>query len=267
MENMPQLGVGTFRLEDDTARKSVLDALKIGFRHIDTAQIYGNEEQVGDAIQTDGIDREDFFLTTKVWYDRFGNKSFIESVHESLAKLKTDYVDLLLIHWPSPDDKVPMEEYLKSLAQAKEEGLTRHIGISNFTIAQMEQAVEILGEGEIYTNQIELHPFMQNRKVAERAHELGMSVTAYMPFAVGKVMKSETLNTIAEQHNASPAQVTLAWIKEKGYYTIPSSTNSDHLQDNFDFDKVKLSPEDMELIDNLDNGDRIVDPDFGPQWD
>lgn len=267
MENMPQTGIGTFRLEDDTARQSVLNALEIGFRHIDTAQIYGNEEQVGDAIQTNGIAREDFFLTTKVWYERFGNDSFIPSVHESLAKLKTDHVDLLLIHWPSPDDKVPMEQYLKSLAQAKADGLTRHIGVSNFTIEQMEKAVDILGEGEIYTNQIELHPFMQNRKVAERAEELGMKVTAYMPFAVGKVMKSETLNTIAQQHGASAAQVTLAWIKEKGYSTIPSSTNAEHLKDNFEFDKVKLTPEDLELIDNLDNGDRIVDPDFGPKWD
>lgn len=267
MQDMPQLGIGTFRLEDDTAYKSVTDGLKTGFRHIDTAQIYGNEEYVGDAIKASGLDREDFFLTTKVWFDHFGNDSFIESVHESLAKLKVDHVDLLLIHWPSPDDKVPMEQYLNSLAQAKKDGLTRHIGVSNFTIEQMEKAVEILGEGEIYTNQIELHPFMQNRQVAERAEELGMKVTAYMPFAVGKVMDSETLQTIGQKSDASPAQVTLAWIKAKGYYTIPSSTNPDHIQDNYDFEKVSLSDEDIALIDGLDNGERIVDPDFGPEWD
>lgn len=267
MQDMPHIGVGTFRLEDDTAHKAVVDALKVGFRHIDTAQVYGNEEQVGDAIRTQNMERDDIFVTTKVWFDHFGNDSFIESVHESLTKLKLDYVDLLLIHWPSPHDKVPMEQYLSSLKQAKDEGLTRHIGVSNFTIAQMEQAVEILGEGEIYTNQIELHPYMQNRKVAERAEELGMKVTAYMPFAVGKVMDSDVLKDIGEKFDATPAQVTLAWMVEKGYYTIPSSTNPDHIKDNFEFDKVKLSDDDINRIDELDNGDRIVDPDFAPQWD
>ncbi|WP_018983862.1 2,5-didehydrogluconate reductase DkgB [Salinimonas chungwhensis] len=267
MQDMPQLGIGTFRLEDDTAHKAVVDALKVGFRHVDTAQIYGNEEQVGDAIRTQNIDRDDVFITTKVWFDHFGNDSFIASVHESLAKLKVDYVDLLLVHWPSPHDKVPMEQYLNSLKQAKDEGLTRHIGVSNFTIAQMEKAVEILGEGEIYTNQVELHPYMQNRGVAERAEELGMKVTAYMPFAVGKVMDSDVLKDIGNKFNATPAQVTLAWMKNKGYHTIPSSTNPDHIKDNFEFDKVKLSDEDMERIGELDNGERIVDPDFGPEWD
>lgn len=267
MQEMPQLGIGTFRLEGDDAHKSVVDSLKVGFRHVDTAQIYGNEDQVGDALRTQNIDREDLFITTKVWFDHFGNDSFIESVHESLAKLKVEYVDLLLIHWPSPDDKVPMKEYLSSLKQAKEEGLTRHIGVSNFTIDQMEQAVEILGEGELYTNQIELHPYFQNRKVAERAEELGMKVTAYMPFAVGKVMKSETLKDIAQRFDASPAQVTLAWIKHKGYYTIPSSTNPDHIKDNYEFEKVKLTDDDVRRIDELDNGERIVDPDFAPDWD
>ncbi len=267
MQSMPQLGVGTFRLEDDVARKTVTDALSIGFSHIDTAQFYGNEEAIGDGIQTAGINREELFVTTKVWHDHLDKGSFIPSVHESLNKLKMAYVDLLLIHWPSPNDNIPMENYLASLKQAKEEGLTRHIGVSNFTMAQIDKAVEILGEGEILTNQIELHPFMQNRQVVEHCKSKGISVTAYMPFAVGKVMKDEELLSIAGAHGANPAQVVLAWMDAKGIHAIPSSTNKDHLQANFDYTQVRLTDEEIQRIDDLDNGERIVDPDFGPDWD
>ncbi|WP_414830423.1 2,5-didehydrogluconate reductase DkgB [Alteromonas sp. H39] len=267
MKDMPQLGMGTFRLEDDVARQSVVDALDIGFKHIDTAQFYGNEEQVGDALQTAGVERSDVFVTTKVWWESLGEDHFIPSVHESLSKLKLEHLDLLLIHWPYPGDDIPMESYLKSLKQAKDEGLTRHIGVSNFTIAQMRKAVEILGEGEILTNQIELHPFMQNRQVVQECRDLGIGVTAYMPFAVGKVMDNDVLKSIATEHNATPAQIVLAWMEKKNIQTIPSSTNKDHLKDNFDYTKVALTDDDVERIDNLDNGDRIVDPDFAPQWD
>ncbi|QJR79752.1 2,5-didehydrogluconate reductase DkgB [Alteromonas pelagimontana] len=267
MTVMPQLGVGTFRLEGNTAIKSVLDALEIGFRHIDTAQAYNNEEQVGDAIKTSGLERESLFLTTKVWMENLGKDKFIPSVHESLAKLKTDYVDLLLIHWPSADENVRMEEYLQCLAQAKEEGLTRHIGVSNFTISQIEKAQAILGKDEILTNQIELHPFMQNRQVVKTCKERGIGITAYMPFAVGKVMDDDTLNEIAGRYNATPAQVVLAWMEVNDIQTIPSSTNKDHLQSNYNYGKVNLSADDLALIDNLDNGERIVNPDFAPDWD
>lgn len=267
MKHMPQLGVGTFRLEGEVARKSVRDALDIGFAHIDTAQFYGNEEQVGDALQTQGVDRSDVFVTTKVWWESLGEDHFIPSVHESLSKLKLQHVDLLLIHWPYPGDDVPMESYLKSLKQAKDEGLTRHIGVSNFTIGQMRKAVDILGEGEILTNQIELHPFMQNRQVVEACRELGIGVTAYMPFAVGKVMENSVLKEIASKHGATPAQVVLAWMARKNIQTIPSSTSRQHLRDNFDYTTVSLLDDDMAKIDDLDNGDRIVDPDFAPDWD
>ena len=267
MQSMPQLGVGTFRLEGEVARKTVSDALSTGFRHIDTAQFYGNEEEIGNAIQTAGLPREELFVTTKVWHDHLDKGHFIPSVHESLNKLKMAYVDLLLIHWPSPNDHIPMESYLASLKQAKEEGLTRHIGVSNFTMAQIDKAVEILGEGEILTNQIELHPFMQNRQVVEHCKQAGISTTAYMPFAVGEVMKNDELKAIADAHGANPAQVVLAWMEVKGIHAIPSSTNKDHLLANFDYTAVTLSEDDVARIDELDNGERIVDPDFAPQWD
>ena len=267
MKNMPQLGMGTFRLEDDTARRCVMDALSVGFRHIDTAQFYGNEEQVGDAIKTSKLDRNDVFVTTKVWHDSLNEDKFIPSVHESLSKLKLEYVDLLLIHWPYPGEDLTMEEYLGQLAQAKEQGLTRHIGVSNFTIDQLKEAERILGKGEIMTNQIELHPFMQNRAVVEACEDMGIAVTAYMPFAVAKALKDDTLKAIADEHNATAAQVVLAWMDKKGIHAIPSSTSKDHMQQNFDYTKVMLTAENIARIDGLDNGERIVDPDFAPDWD
>ncbi|MEC8377420.1 MAG: aldo/keto reductase, partial [Pseudomonadota bacterium] len=144
--NIPSLGVGTFRLKDDEAYDSVTMALDVGFRHIDTAQIYGNEESVGRAIKDSSVEREDIFVTTKVWNDKLNKSQFVDSVKESLNKLQLSYVDLLLIHWPSPENGESMEEYLGELLRVKEMGLTKAIGVSNFTVAQIEQAVSILGE-------------------------------------------------------------------------------------------------------------------------
>ncbi len=267
MNDMPQMGMGTFRLEGSQARQAVVDALSVGFRHIDTAQFYGNESEVGDAIQTSGLSRSDIFVTTKVWYESLGEDQFMASVHESLEKLKLEYVDLLLIHWPYPGDDITLESYLGRLKQVKELGLARHIGVSNFTIDQLDQAEKILGKGELYTNQIELHPFMQNRAVVEACREKDIKITAYMPFAVGKVMKDDTLISIGAKYDASPAQVVLSWMEKRHIYAIPSSTSKTHLAENLAYGGVQLSEEDLTAIDELDNGERIVDPDFAPNWD
>ncbi|QGX61349.1 2,5-didehydrogluconate reductase DkgB [Alteromonas mediterranea] len=267
MKDMPQMGMGTFRLEGEEARESVSKALDVGFRHIDTAQFYDNEAQVGDAIKTSGLNRNELFVTTKVWHESLGEDHFIPSVHESLEKLKLEYVDLLLIHWPHPGNDISLESYLGSLAKAKELGLTRHIGVSNFTIDLLDKAEEILGKSEIYTNQIETHPFMQNRKVVDACKAKNIRATAYMPFAVGKVMKDETLQQIAQNHNASPAQVVLAWMEKRHIYAIPSSTSKTHLQENLAYGGVQLSDDELALVDGLDNGERIVNPDFAPEWD
>jgi 2,5-diketo-D-gluconate reductase B len=267
MKHMPQLGMGTFRLEGTQATQAVTDALNVGFRHVDTAQFYQNEENVGDAIKTSGIDRADLFVTTKVWHESLGKDKFIPSVHESLAKLKLEHVDLLLIHWPYPGDDIALESYLGSLKEAKEQGLTRHIGVSNFTIDLLEKAEAILGKGEIYTNQIELHPFMQNRQVVKVCREKDIRVTGYMPFAVGKIMKDEGLKAIADAHGTTPAQVVLAWMDNCNIHAIPSSSNKQHLAQNIAYTDITLTREELATIDELDNGERIVDPDFAPQWD
>jgi 2,5-diketo-D-gluconate reductase B len=264
---IPSLGVGTFRLKDEEAYNSVTMALEVGFRHIDTAQIYGNEEAVGRAIKDSAVAREDLYVTTKVWNDKLNKASFVDSVKESLAKLQLDYVDLLLIHWPSPENGESMEEYLGELLKVKTLGLTKEIGISNFTVAQVEQAVGILGEGVIATNQVEVHPYLTNDKVRVVCDKHGIVVTGYMPFAVGKVLKDDTIVAIAEKHGVSAAEVVVAWELANGLVTIPSSTKRKNLETNFKALELTLDAEDIAKIDALDCGDRQATPDFAPEWD
>ncbi|MGB2079229.1 MAG: 2,5-didehydrogluconate reductase DkgB [Vibrio sp.] len=267
LQQIPHLGAGTFRLKGDDAIKSVTLSLAAGFRHIDTAQIYGNEVEVGQAIADSGVARDEIFLTTKVWTDKFSKDLFLDSVQESLTKLQTEQVDLLLIHWPLQDDSVPMAEYLGELKKAKQQGLTKHIGVSNFTNAQLKQAIEILGEGEIFTNQVEVHPYLQNKNVVDFCQQNQVLVTAYMPFAYGEVLKDETIHSIAQKHQVSAAQVVLAWERQMGYVTIPSSTKKANIESNLKASQLTLDDADLAAIATLDKGHRLANPDFAPQWD
>ncbi|GEN29413.1 2,5-diketo-D-gluconate reductase B [Halovibrio variabilis] len=268
MQNvMPNPGFGTFRLEGDTLKQSIHAALEAGYRHIDTAQFYGNETEVGEAIRDSDVPRSDIFLTTKVWFDNLEPARLKASVDESLQKLGTDYVDLLLIHWPSPDDEVPMVDYLTALKEVKAEGKARHIGISNFTCEQVDEAVSILGKDEILTNQIEVHPFLQNRKLADHCEQYGIQVTAFMPLAVGKVMEDSTLKQIAGAHDATPAQIALAWVKQRNMITIPSSTKARNIQSNIAAFDLVLSDSEMAEIAKLDRKERIANPGIAPAWD
>jgi len=261
------LGMGTFRLQDQVAYDSVKMALEEGYRHIDTAQIYGNEEQVGQAITDSDISRDALFITTKIWIESFTKETFLDSVKGSLAKLKTDYVDLLLIHWPSPKDAIPMAEYLGELKKAKDLGLAQEIGISNFTIAQTQQAIDILGADNIFTNQIEVHPYLQNDKLVDFCQANGIQVTGYMPFAYSKVLSDETLKALAEKHNVSTAQLAIQWLTQRNIVTIPSSTKRKNLAANIEKMGVLLSDDEMAQIAKLDCNDRQANPDFAPKWD
>lgn len=265
--SMPKLGMGTFRLKDDIAYNSVTMALETGFRHIDTAQIYGNEQDVGRAIKDSGIARDELFITTKVWNDKLNQQGFIASVKQSLADLQLDYVDLLLIHWPAPSNNESMQEYLTELKQAKTLGLTRHIGVSNFTIANLREALEVLNAEEIFTNQVEVHPYLTNQKLRNFCQQHGIHVTGYMPFAVGKVLKDETITAIADKHRVSTAEVVIAWQLQQGLATIPSSTQRANLATNFKATQLQLSAEEISQINGLDRNDRQADPDFAPDWD
>lgn len=264
---MPNLGIGTFRLEGDTAYNSVKMALEVGFRHIDTAQIYGNEAQVGQAIKESAIPRDELFITTKVWNNKLNKSDFISSVKKSLENLQVESVDLLLIHWPAPSNDEPMAEYLGELLKAKQQGLTKHIGVSNFTIANLNEAMQTLDSREVFTNQIEVHPYLTNTKLRSFCNKHDIHVTAYMPFVVGKVLKDQTIIDISNKYDASPAQVVIAWENAHGMTTIPSSTKRKNLEDNFNDKAVKLDSEDTARIDGLNCNDRQATPDFAPQWD
>lgn len=264
---MPAIGLGTFRLQGQTVIDSVRSGLELGYRHIDTAQIYANEAEVGQAIAESGVARDQLFITTKIWTENLAAERLIPSLEDSLTKLRLEQVDLTLIHWPSPGDAVPLAESLAALREAKRRGLTRLIGVSNFTIAHLQQAIALLGAGEIATNQVELHPLLQNRKLAEFARAQGIHLTAYMPLAYGKVLAEPVVQRIAAAHDATPAQVALAWLLQQGYAVIPSSTKRDNLAGNLAADRMRLSAAEMAEIAALDRGERVANPDFAPDWD
>lgn len=265
---IPAFGLGTFRLKDDVVIASVKTALELGYRTVDTAQIYDNEAAVGQAIEESGVARDELFITTKIWIENLSKDKLIPSLKESLRKLHTDYVDLTLIHWPSPNNAVPVAEFMQALLEAKKEGLTRHIGISNFTIDLMQQAIDAVGAENIATNQIELSPYLQNRKVVDWAHEHDIHITSYMTLAYGKALADEVIGRIAKKHNATPAQVILAWAMKLGYAVIPSSTKRENLQSNLQAQTLMLDAEDMAAVAKLDCNDRLVSPEgLAPDWD
>ncbi|WP_198024033.1 2,5-didehydrogluconate reductase DkgB [Pseudidiomarina salinarum] len=262
---IPDFGMGTFRLKGPTLTELVTEAVEMGYKHIDTAQAYENEADVGRGLAQTRSD--DVFVTTKVWFDSFKHQQVLDSLKQSADKLQRDCIDMALIHWPSPNNEVPMEETLDALAEARQQGLIKHFGVSNFTIGLMERAIKHVGADNIMTNQIEVHPFMQNRKVTEACKNKGIRVTAYLPVAKGKVVENDTLRAIASQHNVTAAQVTIAWELQKGFVSIPSTTKTDHLRSNFKAQKIELTDQDMADIDGLDRNERIIDPDFAPEWD
>ena len=266
--SIPSFGLGTFRLTGQAVIDSVSSALQLGYRAIDTAQIYKNEAEVGQAIAESGVPRSELFITTKIWVENYAADKLIPSLRESLTKLRTDHVDLLLIHWPAPGNGVELPEYMGALAEAKKLGLTRQIGVSNFNIALTRQAIDVVGAGEIATNQIELSPYLQNSKLAGFLKQQGITVTSYMTLAYGKVLKDPVLAEIAAKHKSTVAQVALAWALQLGYAVIPSSTKRENLASNLLARDLHLDADDMARIATLERGGREVSPDgLAPEWD
>ncbi|AIS12109.1 2,5-diketo-D-gluconic acid reductase [Pseudomonas chlororaphis subsp. aurantiaca] len=266
--SVPAFGLGTFRLQGQVVIDSVSTALELGYRAIDTAQIYENEAEVGQAIADSGIPRDELFVTSKIWVANFSRDKLIPSLKDSLRKLRTDYLDLTLIHWPSPDNQVPVEEFMAALLEAKQLGLTRQIGVSNFTNDLMKQAIAAVGAEHIATHQIELHPYLQNRQVVEFAQSQGIHITSYMTLAYGEVLKDPIIQQIAEQHRATPAQVTLAWAMQSGYAVIPSSTRRANLESNLKACALTLGEAEMQRIASLERGHRLTSPaGIAPAWD
>lgn len=265
--DIPALGFGTFRMPGNEVLDIVPQALRLGFRHVDTAQIYGNEAEVGTAIQDSGVSRSDIFLTTKVWVDKYARGSFRASVEESLQKLKTDYVDLLLLHWPG--SPVPLAEQVEGLNAVRDAGLVRHIGVSNFNTSQMDEAAR-LSKAPLVTNQVEYHPYLDQTKVLTDARRLGMSVTAYYAMANGKVPQDPLLQDIASRHGKTAAQVVLRWlIQQPDVVTLSKTSTASRLQENFDIFDFQLTEDEMKAIHGLARPDgRIVNPEgLAPVWD
>ncbi len=266
--SIPQMGVGTFRLQEQAVIDSVRNALEVGYRAIDTAQIYGNEAEVGQAIAESGVAREQLFITTKIWVDNLSKDKLIPSLTTSLQKLRTDYVDLALIHWPSPEGAVSLKESLQALLEARGHGLTRQIGVSNFNIALLDEAIHTIGAENIATNQVEISPYLQNTKLDASARERNVHLTSYMTLAYGKAVRDPVLQEIAAKHGATAAQVALAWAMHQGFAVIPSSTKRANLESNLKAVDLELDVEDLKRIAKLDRGERLVDPEgLAPMWD
>ena len=265
---IPEVGLGTFRLQGQVVIDSVTTGLDVGYRHIDTAQIYGNEAEVGQALAASAVPRDELFVTTKIWIENLRRDKLIPSLKDSLRKLRLEHLDLTLIHWPSPNDAIPVADYMEALAEAKAQGLTKAIGVSNFTNAQLRQAIATVGASEIATQQIEIHPFLQNRSVIDFVRSQGIHITAYMPLAYGKVVSDPVIAAIAEKHGVTPAQVALSWSLQQGFAVIPSSTKRANLEANLHLQRITLSPDEMAQMATLERGERLANPDgLAPQWD
>jgi 2,5-diketo-D-gluconate reductase B len=246
-EKVPSLGLGTWRLSGEACTRAVERALALGYRHIDTAQMYGNEAEVGRGMQNSGVAREDIFLVTKVWPSNFYHENVIRMARESLRKLHTDYVDLFLMHWPNPS--VPLEETLGAMSELQQEGSVRHVGVSNFPPSMIEEATQY---AVIFCNQVEYHLYKAQDELLKQAREMDYLLTAWRPIARGAVLNDGTLKEIGEAHGKTPAQVALRWLIQQDHVSaIPKATSEEHLKSNFDVFGFELSHEEMERIFTL----------------
>ena len=267
--NIPVLGLGTWQSTGQDCIEVVSCALQMGYEHIDTAQAYGNEKQVGQGIKQSGVARDKFFLTTKIFPDdmKFQPEKLVAAAKRSLEDLDTDYVDLLLLHWP--DDRVPLSETIPALCELQKQGLTHHIGVSNFNIAHLIEA-EKYADVPIVVNQVEFHPFIKQNALQAFMSNHHILLEAYSPLARGDVFDNDIIKKIADTHNITPAQVSLAWIlADKSRVAIPKTSNPDHLQGNLDAIHIQLSADELEQIDTLarSDGRKIEHPDYTPEWD
>lgn len=262
---VPAMGLGTYGMTGKTGVDAVRFALEVGYRHVDTAQMYENEAEVGQGIVDSGIPRAEIFLTTKVLPRNLGAGDLQRSTDASLERLKTDYVDLLLVHWPNP--AIPLGETLGAIAQVKAEGKARHIGVSNFTVALLGAAVADHG-ADLLANQVEYHPFLSQKPVLACLSRHGMMLTAYRPVAKGETNQDSVLAGIGKKYGKSGAQVALRWLIEQDRVAaIPKAASREHCQANFDIFDFSLDAADAAAIWALNGGRRFLNPSWAPEWD
>ena len=249
---IPQLGFGTWELRGPECREAVAEALDVGYTHIDTAEGYRNEEEIGAAVGD--RDRDELWITSKVWRDHLRRGDLRRACEGSLRRLGTEYLDLLLIHWPNR--AIPIEETIDGMRELREKGMIRAWGVSNFTIGHMEETVAVERPA---TNQVELHPFFNQEELVSACDGMGVPITAYSPIAKGRVFGSDVLEEIGRAHDRSPAQVALRWEVQHGYVVIPRSSDPDHIRSNARIFDFELSDDEMQRIDGIPQGERMVD--------
>ena len=261
---VPALGLGTYRLNGKACEATVCEAIEMGYHHIDCAAMYENEDAVGMGIKKSGIDRRQLFITTKVWHDQLSAKDVKKSAETSLKKLALDYVDLLLIHWPGTTG-VPLEETLTAFDIPKREGKTRFIGVSNFPPSLFRKALDFTG---IFCNQVEYHPYLSQQQLIGMAQESGVAITAYRPLAKGKTATDEVLADIGKKYGKNGAQVALRWLmQQNNVLAIPRTSNPVHLKENLDIFDFSLTTKEMERIGAQERGERMIDPAWVGDWE
>jgi 2,5-diketo-D-gluconate reductase B len=266
-DNIPKLGLGTYGRTGSEGITALLKAIEIGYRHLDTAQSYDTEDPVGEAMRRSGLARDELFITTKVADTNLGKAQFMGSVRASLDTIGIDQVDLLLIHWPSHRDVVPFEDYTLALAEAQQKGYARLIGVSNYPAELIERTRTLLGRNALATNQVEIHPYLQARKLNAYARAIGLTLTAYQPLAKGEVNGDPILARIAAKYGLSAAAVALAFLMAEGHIVIPASGSEANLRANFAANSLALTENEMAEIRMLDRRYRRINPEKSPRWD
>lgn len=261
---VPAIGFGTWELVGDDTVPGVTAALELGYRHIDTAQVYENESAVGEAIASSRLDRDEIFLTTKIWRDQMTPDRIRRSAEDSLTRLGTDHVDLLLIHWPGDPEGVPAN--VEALAGLVDAGLTRHVGVSNFTPELLGRALEV---APLFALQVEHHAYLAQPSLLQICAENDLLFTAYSPLARGALLTDPAVVAIAEERGATPAQVVMRWILDEDPHTavIPKATARERIAENLRVLEVELTDDDRRTIADLDRGERFVDPPWAPDWE
>jgi len=255
---VPAVGFGTSPMTGGMSPETVVAALAAGYRHIDTARKYGTEPAVGEAMRASGLPRGDIFLTTKVSHENLRPDDFARSVDQSLAALGVDYVDLLLVHWPNP--QIPLTETMPALARAKREGLARHIGVANFNIALLDQAIALCPE-PLAVLQAEYHPYLDQSKLLAAVRERGLVYVAYCPLGRGRLFGDAVLAEIAQRHGRSVAQIALRWLLQQNVASIPFSSNPRRIADNYNVFDFELGDDEMRRISALKHADgRVANP-------
>ncbi|MFW6238150.1 MAG: aldo/keto reductase [Halanaerobiales bacterium] len=259
-DEIPAIGFGTYTLTGAEGVEMIRKALEFGYRHLDTAEAYNNQPEIAEAIKKSRVSRKDIFLTSKVWHNHLRGEEVKKACEKILEELKTDYLDLYLIHWPNP--RVSVKETLQAMNELKKEGKIKNIGVSNFTVSHLEEMKEV-SDVKVINNQVEYHPYFNRKDLLEYCREMDIILSAYSPVGRGEVFEDPVLKKIGKDHGKNEAQITLKWMVQKGIVVLPRSANPEHIAQNIDLFGWELEPAEMKQIDNIQKEKRLIEPPIG----